>query len=257
MKESKKNSSKEKLLIKFFKNYDKMIIAGFQKTSLIDYPGKISSIVFLAGCNFRCQFCYVSQLVLPEKIKEIKGLSEDYILSYLEKNKKFIDAVVFTGGEPTLNEDLPNLIQKIKSKDFLIGLETNGSNPKMLLNLIENKLLDYVALDIKTELEFKKYKEITGILTKETFENIKKSIKILLSSSIDYEFRTTLMKEFHSTEDIIEICKSIKGAKVYYLQNFKKLNETLSKKEFTPFEKNEIEEIIEKGKEFVNIKFRG
>ena len=234
-----------------------MIIAGFQKTSLLDYPGKISSIIFLAGCNFRCQFCYVPQLVLPEKIKEIKGFSENYILSYFEENKKFIDAVVFTGGEPTLNEDLPNLIEKIKSIGFLVGLETNGSNPKMLLNLIENKLVDYVAMDIKTRLEFKKYKEIVGNLNEETFENIKKSIEILLSSSIDHEFRTTLMKEFHSIEDVIEICKSIREAKVYYLQNFKKFNETLSQKSFTPFEKNEIKEIIERGKKFVNIKFRG
>lgn len=234
-----------------------MIIAGFQKISLIEYPGKISSIVFLASCNFRCQFCYVPQLVFPEKIKEIKNWSEDYILSYIEENKKFIEAIIFTGGEPTLNQDLPELIQKIKSKGFLIGLETNGSNPKMLSNLIRHRLVDYVAMDIKTRLEFEKYKEIVGSLTEETFEKIKESIRNLLLSPIDYEFRTTIMKEFHSVEDIVDICKSIRGAKVYYLQNFKKLNETISKREFTPFEENEIEEIIKKGKKFVNIKFRG
>lgn len=233
-----------------------MIIAGFQKTSLIDYPGKISSIVFLAGCNFRCKFCYIPQLVLPERIKEIKSLPEDYIFSYLEENKKFIDAVIFTGGEPTLNEDLPELIQKIKSKNFLVGLETNGSNPNMLSNLIKEKLVDYVAMDVKTRLDFQKYKKIVYSLSEETFEKIKKSIKILLNSSIDYEFRTTIAKELHSVEDIIEICKSIKGAKVYYLQNFKKMNETISKKDFTPFEKEKVEEIVVRGKEFVNIKFR-
>jgi pyruvate formate lyase activating enzyme len=234
-----------------------MIIAGFQKTSLLDYPGKISSIIFLAGCNFRCQFCYVPQLVLPEKIKEIKAISEGNVLSYLEENKKFVDAVVFTGGEPTLNEDLPDFIQKIKVKEFLIGLETNGSNPDMLSSLIEKKFVDYVAMDIKTNLDFEKYREIVGSLTEETFEKVKTSIKILLSSSIDYEFRTTLVKEFHSVEDIVEICKSIKGAKVFYLQNFKKLNETIAKRNFTPFDKSEIDEIISKGKEFVNVKFRG
>jgi len=234
-----------------------MIIAGFQKTSLLDYPGKISSIIFLAGCNFRCQFCYVPQLVLPEKIKILKTVKEDDILSYLDENKKFIDAVVLTGGEPTLNEDLPDLIQKIKAKGFLIGLETNGTNPNMLSSLIEKKLVDYVAMDIKTKLNFEKYREIVGLLTEETFEKVKTSIKILLSSSIDYEFRTTLVKEFHSIEDIVEICKSIKGAKVYYLQNFKKLNETIAERDFTPFDKSEIDEIISRGREFVNVKFRG
>jgi pyruvate formate lyase activating enzyme len=234
-----------------------MIIAGFQKTSLLDYPGKISSIIFLAGCNLRCQFCYVPQLVLPEKIKSLKTIEEDDILSYLNENKKFIDAVVLTGGEPTLNEDLPDLIQKIKAKGFLIGLETNGTNPNMLSSLIEKKLVDYVAMDIKTKLNFEKYREIVGLLTEETFEKVKTSIKILLSSTIDYEFRTTLVKEFHSIEDIVEICKSIKGAKVYYLQNFKKLNETIAERDFTPFDKSEIDEIISRGKEFVNVKFRG
>jgi pyruvate formate lyase activating enzyme len=184
-------------------------------------------------------------------------MEEDDILSYLDENKKFIDAVVFTGGEPTLNEDLPDLIQKIKAKSFLIGLETNGTNPNMLSSLIEKKLVDYVAMDIKTKLDFEKYKEIVGSLTEETFEKVKASIKILLSSSIDYEFRTTLVKEFHSIEDIVEICKSIKGAKVYYLQNFKKLNETIVERNFTPFDKSEIDEIISRGKEFVNVKFRG
>ncbi|MEM5854745.1 MAG: anaerobic ribonucleoside-triphosphate reductase activating protein [Candidatus Aenigmatarchaeota archaeon] len=243
-------------MIKFLKN-DRMLIAGFQKTSLIDYPGKISSIIFLAGCNFRCQFCYVPQLVLPEEIKKIKGMGENRILSYLNENKKFIDAVVFTGGEPTLNEDLPILIQKIKSMGFSIGLETNGSNPKMLSDLIEEKLVDYVAMDVKTRLEFSSYKKIVQKLNRETFEKVKKSIDILISSGIDYEFRTTLVKELHSVEDVIEICKSLKGAKVYYLQNFKKFNDIISKKIFSPFEEKRIEEMVDRGKEFVNIKFRG
>jgi pyruvate formate lyase activating enzyme len=127
----------------------------------------------------------------------------------------------------------------------------------MLKYLIEKKLIDYVAIDIKHRLDnFEKYKEITGwVLIKEMFENIKKSVKILLSEKVDYEFRTTIMKEFHKKEDILEICKEIQGAKIYYLQNYQK-NQTISGKTFTPFEEKEIEEIVKEGQKFVNIKYR-
>lgn len=234
-----------------------MRIASFRKTSLIEYPGKISCIIFLAGCNFRCRFCYVPHLVLPAKINKIKLVDTKEIFLYLRKNKKLIDAVVFTGGEPTINKELPLFIKKIKKMGFLVGIETNGTNPKMLFELIKNKLVDYIAMDIKTRLEFHSYKNIVQKLTKKTFENVKKSINIILSSNIDYEFRTTLVKELHTKEDIIEICKALNGAKIYYLQNFKKFNETLSKEDFSPFEEKEIKKIVEEGRKFVNIKFRG
>ncbi len=233
-----------------------MIIAHLQKQSLIEYPGRISAIVFLAGCNLRCQFCYVPDLVLPEKIKKLKPLSQEQIFSFLKERKNFLEAVAISGGEPTLNKELPDFIKKIKSLGYLVELETNGTNPTMLKNLIDKKLVDYVAMDIKHNLIFEKYNQIVGnVLTKEMFDNILKSIKILLAGKVDYEFRTTLVKEFHKKEDILEICKKIKGAKIYFLQNYQK-NNTVSGKTFTPFEEKEILEIENEGKKFVNVKFR-
>lgn len=233
-----------------------MIIAGLQKQSLIEYPGRISAVIFLAGCNLRCQFCYVPHLVLPERIKKIKSISEKEIFSFLRERKKFLEAVAISGGEPTINEELPEFIRKIKKLGYLVELETNGTNSKILEKLIEKKLVDYVAMDIKQNLEFKKYNEIVGsVLTKKIFTEIQNSIKILISGNVDYEFRTTIMKEFHKKTDILEICKKIEGAKVYYLQNYQK-NPTISEKTFTPFEEKEIEEILKEGQKFVNIKFR-
>lgn len=233
-----------------------MKIAGLQKQSLIEYPGKICAVIFLAGCNLRCQFCYVPHLVLPKEIKKIKKIPEKKVLDFLKERKNFLEAIAISGGEPTINKELPNFIKKIKKLGYLIELETNGTCPKMLKNLIGKNLVDYVAMDIKHDLVFEKYNEIVGkVLTKKMFENIKESIKILLSSKIDYEFRTTIMKEFHKKEDILEICQKIQGAKVYFLQNFSP-QKTLSSKKFTPFEEKEIEEILKEGKKFLNIKFR-
>jgi pyruvate formate lyase activating enzyme len=234
-----------------------MKILGLQKQSLIEYPGRICAVVFLGGCNLRCQYCYLPHLVLPEEIERQKEISQKEIFSFLKERRNFLEAVAITGGEPTLNRDLPNFIKKIKKFGYLVELETNGTNPKILKYLIEKKLIDYVATDIKHRLDnFEKYKEITGgVLTKEMFENIKKSVKILLSGKVDYELRTTIIKEFHKKEDILEICKEIQGAKVYYLQNYQK-NHTISGKTFTPFDEMEIEEIVKEGQKFVNVKYR-
>jgi pyruvate formate lyase activating enzyme len=234
-----------------------MKILGLQKQSLIEYPGKISAVIFLGGCNLRCQFCYVPHLVLPEEIEKQKEIPQKEIFSFLKERRNFLEAVAITGGEPTINKDLPNFIKKIKKLGYLVELETNGTNPEMLKYLTEEKLIDYVAMDVKHRLDsFEKYKEITGgVLAKEMFENIKKSVKILISGKIDYELRTTIMKEFHKKEDILEICEEIQGAKIYYLQNYQK-NHTISGKTFTPFVEKEIEEIVKEGRKFVNIKYR-
>ena len=235
-----------------------MKIASLQKQSLIEYPKKLSAIIFIAGCNLRCQFCYVPHLVLPEKIKEIKPISEKEIFSFLKERKGFLEAVAISGGEPTIHPELPEFIKKIKKMGYLVELETNGTNFKMLKKLVDEKLIDYVATDIKHKFEFEKWYEITGgVLTEELFENIKKSINFLLEGKVDYEFRTTLIKEFHTKEDIIEICKKIKKAKVYYLQNYEKTESgTISGKDFTPFSEEEIKEIIKEGKKYTNIKPR-
>jgi pyruvate formate lyase activating enzyme len=234
-----------------------MKILGIQKQSLIEYPGRISAIVFLGGCNLRCQFCYVPHLVLPEEIEKQKEIPQKEIFSFLKERKNFLEAVAISGGEPTIHKELPDFIRKIKKLGYLVELETNGTNPEMLKSLIGEKLIDYVATDVKHRLDsFEKYKEITGwVLTREMFENIKKSVKILLSGKVDYELRTTIMKEFHKKEDILEISKEIQGAKVYYLQNYQK-NHTISGKTFTPFDEKEIEEIVKEGQKFVNIKYR-
>ena len=182
----------------------KIEIGGFQKQSFIDYPKKISSIIFTIGCNFRCPYCHNSNLLYAEKIKNISELK---ILSYLQNNKKYIDGVVITGGEPTLHGDLPEFIAKVKSFGYSVKLDTNGTNPEMLRKLIKEGLLDFIAMDIKAPLEFQKYNKATGgMLTEKLFENVKKSIHIIINSGVDYEFRTTLVPTILAKKDVVKIC---------------------------------------------------
>jgi len=235
-----------------------MRIGGFQKLSLLDYPGKLSAIIFTLGCNFRCPFCYVPHLVLPEMMKKIKEIPVEYVLTYLKKRRRFLDAVVVSGGEATIHSDLPDFLKQIKSMGYLVALETNGSNNRMLRQLISDRLVDYVEMDLKAPLEFNKYnRAVGGVLTEEAFKNIRESVEMLLASSIDYEFRTTLVRELHTKEDILEICRSIEGAKRYYLQNFRRTGLYVGGMELTPFKEKEIKEILEVGRRFVNITYRG
>lgn len=196
-----------------------MQIIGLQKLTLIDYPGKIACIVFLARCNFRCHFCYNSDLVLPEKIKKQPKISEKKFFNFLKRKKKFLEGVVITGGEPCLNKKLPEFIKKIKEMGFYVKLDTNGSNPEMLKELIKKNLVDYIAMDIKTNLT--NYKNVIGVKIK-ILKKIKKSIEIIknMNKKIDYEFRTTVVPNIHTKEDILQITKEIAPAKKYYLQNF-------------------------------------
>lgn len=234
-----------------------MKIVSIQKQSFIEYPEKISAVIFLGGCNMRCQFCYVPDLVFPERIRKVEGIPQKDVFSFLEERRNFLDAVAISGGEPTIHKELPDFIRKIKEMDYLVELETNGTNFEMLRNLIKKRLVDYVAVDIKHDFIFWKWYEITGgVLTKELFENVKKSIKFLLKGKVNYEFRTTLVKEFHKKEDIVAVCKKIKGARVYFLQNFEKTGKRMEGKNFTPFSKEEIQAIIEEGKKYTNIKAR-
>ena len=231
-----------------------MKIGGFQKLSLIDYPGKVSCIVFTMGCNFRCPYCYVPQLVLPEKIKKLKEVPMAKIFSFLRKNKGLNEAIVITGGEPTLQLDLPEFIRKVKSMGYLVALETNGTNFEMLKNLIKEKLVDYVELDVKNRLDFERYNlAVGGVLTEKMFENVKKSIKLLLEGKIAYEFRTTVVKEFHTVEDVVEIAKAIRGARVYYLQNFRVGVEVVGGRRFTPMDEEILKEIVKKASKFVRV----
>ena len=189
-----------------------MNIAGVQKVTLLDYPGKVACEIFTQGCNFECPFCQNSSLI---PITNTGEFSEEEIFEYLNLRKNILDGVVITGGEPTVQKDLKGFIKKIKDLGLLVKLDTNGGNPKVLQELIDEDLVDYVAMDIKNI--FNKYNITAG--KKINLDNIKKSIEILKASKIDYEFRTTIIKEMHSLDDIISICKLVGNAK-YYLQNF-------------------------------------
>ena len=213
-----------------------MKIGGLQKTTLIDFPGKIAATVFLSGCNFFCPWCYNKGLVLPEEIKKHAQLghpiSEKDFFKFLKEKKGLLEGVCITGGEPTLNKDLPDFIRKIKKMGFLVKLDTNGSNPKMLKSLIGKKLIDYVAMDIKAPLGanfqfsiFNFQKNIKCQISKYEKE-IKKSVEILKKGKVDFEFRTTVVPTIHTKEDILEIAKWIGGPigapnVKYYLQNFR------------------------------------
>jgi len=192
-------------------------IGGLQKITLIDFPGRLAATVFLIGCNFKCPWCYSSELVLPEKIKKQPKISEKEFLDFLKERKKLLEGLVLCGGEPSINKKLPSLIKKIKKLGYLIKLDTNGSNPKILKKLIKRKLIDYVAMDIKLPKE--RYPEIFGKRVK--IEDIEESIKILKEGKVDYEFRTTVVPTVLNKEDILKIAKWIRGTKRYYLQNFR------------------------------------
>jgi len=194
-----------------------MVIGGLQKNTLIDFPGRIACTVFLCGCNFRCPFCYSSELVLPDKIKEQPKISEKDFFDFLESRKELLDGVVLCGGEPTINKDLPEFIKKIKSLGFLVKLDTNGSNPQMLGSLIDKKLIDYIAMDIKGPKE--RYDEFAGVRV--DIKKIQESIDILKEDEIDYEFRSTIVPGLHTKENVVDMAKWIKGAKKYYLQSFR------------------------------------
>ncbi|MFA5503021.1 MAG: anaerobic ribonucleoside-triphosphate reductase activating protein [Bacilli bacterium] len=191
------------------------MFVGLEKLSLVDYDNKVSCILFKQGCNFRCPFCHNSSLVT--RLKENTEIPFEEILAYLRKRKGVLDAVVISGGEPTLDLGLKDEIKKIKEIGYLIKLDTNGTHPEVIKDLLENNLLDYIAMDIKNS--FEKYPSTIGVDNYEK-EKILQSIDLIINSKIDYEFRTTLIEEFHSLEDMNKIGEIIKGAKKFYLQKF-------------------------------------
>ncbi len=191
-----------------------MKICGMEKSSLVDYDGKIAVVVFTPECNFACPFCQNSSLLKNENLTLIE---EKEIFDYLFKRRNLIDAVVISGGEPTLQPDLIEFIKKVKNLDYLVKLDTNGSNFEVLKNLVENKLIDYIAMDIKNSIN--SYNKTVS--AKADIDEIKKSVSYLLTDKLDYEFRTTLVKELHSKNDIIDMSKWLIGAKRLFLQKFK------------------------------------
>ena len=229
----------------------RFVIGGIQKTSLLDYPDKISAIVFTQGCNFKCGYCHNPQLLKSEN-----GIYDvDAFFDFLKKRQGKLDGVVITGGEATLQKDLKLFIQKVKELGFLVKLDTNGTNPQILKELIEEKLVDYIAMDIKAPLE--KYPLITK--TNVDTSKIEESINIIMSSDIDYEFRTTVLPVQIQIEDFDSIGKFIQGAKRYYLQKFVVQSEILDcslkeEKNYTDIELKYIKEKLQNYIQFVEIR---
>jgi pyruvate formate lyase activating enzyme len=206
-----------------------MNIHGFNKSTLLDYPRHLAATIFVGGCNMRCPFCHNASLVLRPYTQPIIPLED--ILSYLEKRKNILEGVCITGGEPTLYGNLPDTIFKIKEIGLKVKLDTNGTNPVMIKDLTDKKLIDYVAMDIKNSKE--KYK-ITAGNKDISMDNIHESISLLLSDIVDYEFRTTIVNELHTENDMRSIGEWIKGAKAYYLQPYADSDDVISSGFTTP-----------------------
>lgn len=211
---------------------------GLEKLSLVDYDGKLACTLFTESCNFRCPFCHNKNLAESTHNIEIPF---NEILSFLKTRINKLEGVVITGGEPTLMNDLIKKIYEIKKLGFLVKLDTNGYKPDVLQYLIENKLIDYIAMDIKNSLD--KYCLTTGV-SNIKIDNILRSIELIKESGIDYEFRTTLVKEFHNVNDIKEISKLLKGAKKYFLQKYVS-NDNCINKNLNKIDKEEAECFIE------------
>ena len=192
-----------------------MVFHGLQKMTLLDYPGRVACTVFTGGCNFRCPFCHNALLVT--QLNEAEDYPEDEILSFLKKRTGLLDGVAVTGGEPLINDEIIDFISKVKSLGFSVKVDTNGSFPDRLEYIIKEKLADYVAVDIKNSKPL--YAETVGL---ESFDikPVERSVEILMSGDIDYEFRTTVVKKFHTVESIADAAEWIRGAKRYFLQNF-------------------------------------
>jgi pyruvate formate lyase activating enzyme len=221
------------------------------ETSLIDWEGKIVSTLYVPSCNFRCPYCYNCDLILhPENFPNI---SQREIDNFLLERKDFIDGICISGGEPTLYPDIISYFKNLKDNGFLIKLDTNGTNPKLLKKLLNLGLVDYIAMDIKSSLDFNHYSEAAGIKDKAMFEKVKDSIELIMNSEIDYEFRTTVVPLLHSEGTIMEIAQYISGAKKYVLQNFSPLEKTLnpSFQKLKPYADEKIQELSEKAKKYV------
>ncbi len=190
-----------------------MILKGLQKTTLIDFPGRVASTVFTFGCNFRCGFCHNPDLVNETGIPSI---DEKELIDFFDSRKKWIQGVCITGGEPTLHPDLPDFARKLKEKGFEVKLDSNGSNPLMLKKLIEKNLVDYIAMDIKTSQE--KYALLCNVPI--DLDKINQSISLIKNSGKEYEFRTTVIPEFYSRQDALNIGKWLEGSKFYALQQY-------------------------------------
>ena len=216
-----------------------MKIGGIQKTSLLDYPDTLSAIIWTIDCNFRCPFCYNKNLVFGKA----EPIPEGEILSFLKKRQGMLEGLVISGGEPLMQKDITEFISKVKKLGYLIKIDTNGMYPKKLKELIDKKLVDYVAMDVKAPKE--KYNLLAGV--KVDIPKIEKSIDIIKNDAPDYEFKTTFVPDLLKKEDIIGIAKWLEGSKNFYLQQFKNNPPLVSSKfdNVAPYAKNYLMEVLE------------
>ncbi len=214
-----------------------MKISGLQKLTLLDYPGRMACTVFTYGCNFRCGFCH-NALLVTEENNDI--ISEDEFFSFLRKRQGILDGVCISGGEPTLQSDLTEFIEKAKALGYSVKLDTNGSRPDVLKSLIDKKLIDYVAMDIKNSIE--KYSMTCGCEV--DISAIKESVSTIIESGIDHEFRTTTVKEYHTAEDFESIADWLKGDSKYFLQHFEDSGNLIGDN-LSPLSKDEMTTLAE------------
>lgn len=224
-----------------------MILKGIQKTTLLDFPTKVACTVFTSGCNFRCPFCHNASLVISSDNSGTVNIDEFF--EYLKKRRNILDGVCITGGEPLLQKDIAEFITKIKELGYAVKLDTNGSKPKILKELIDKNLVDYVAMDIKGSRA--KYHEICGTEEGKFVDEINESVNTLLLGKVDYEFRTTIVRELHEKDDFHDIGNWIQGTKKYFLQQFKDSGDLISSRSFSAYNKEEMEEILKVVKAYI------
>jgi pyruvate formate lyase activating enzyme len=197
-----------------------MRIGGFQKQSFIDWEGKTTAVIFTKGCNFRCSYCHNPELVYPKLIEQNEDIPEEEIFDFLNTRKNWLDGVVITGGEPTLQNDLKEFIFEIKKMCYAVKLDTNGSLPVILKDLLESNLVDYVAMDIKTILDLEAYQNICCIKDQQLLHKVEESVEILKESGVDYQLRTTVVPQFHEKEMINILEKKFSYCK-YQVQDYR------------------------------------
>ncbi len=229
-----------------------MKISGFQKMTLLDFPGRVACTVFTAGCNLRCPFCHNASLVTH--IDDSINFSEEEILDYLKKRKGLLDGVCITGGEPLLQNGIEEFIAKIKELGYAVKLDTNGFYPEKLISIVNNGLVDYVAMDIKNSKE--KYAQTVGVDNIDMLK-VQQSVEFLLSGKVGFEFRTTVVAGLHTVEDIGGIGEWIKGAPRYFLQNFVDSGDLICG-DMTALPREELYKMQQKAQEYVvNTEIRG
>ncbi len=218
-----------------------MKICGFQKTTLLDFPGHVAATVFTGGCNFRCPYCHNSELVLRPDLRE--QISELEIFEFLKKRRGILEGVCITGGEPTLQKDLEEFIEQVRELGYLVKLDTNGYRPEILSRLLERGLLDYVAMDIKASRE--NYGNAAGLREMDV-DRISESVSILLGQNAkgtDYEFRTTVVKGIHTAEEFERIGQWLEGAVAYFLQSYRESEKVLVPGRYESFSAEELDEM--------------